>query len=280
MMIETNLQSRPIPREKTQKSVGFFRMYMIGNFIRNLFTYFAMTRLVKSRLCMIFRCTLLIGFLHVFITGCKDLDSPVIHSANIFLDYKISSEELNGEVTVLLQFRYGGPYGSSIRLKPPAGVEIDGQVIPADSSKMTGAFYEVRSPIREFTGKHSIKFIDMEGNEFTEEFVFRPFDLSTKVPATVSRSEDLRLELQGLDTVSYFRVLLTDTAFDNMGINRMDTVRNGSITISRAELATLTPGPIHLELILEDEKHLEGPNSPVGRLSISYGLSREFNLAD
>ena len=229
---------------------------------------------------MIFRCTLLIVFLLAFITGCKDRDAPVIRSGNIFLDYKITSLEVNGEVTVLLQFRYGGPYGSSIKLKAPAKVELDGHLIPADSSKMTGAFYEVRSPIQEFAGKHSIKFVDMEGNESTEEFEFRPFNLRTNLPNSVNRTDDLLLELQNLDSVSYFRVLLTDTTFHNVGINRMDTIRNGIITISQEELATLAPGPIHLELILELEKPIKSRNSPDGWLSISYGLSREFILPE
>jgi hypothetical protein len=208
------------------------------------------------------------------IGGSKD-----VNPETIWFDYQISGEEGRNDMTVMLQFRFAGENGTTLVLDNPSKVELDGEFIKADSSKMTGAFYEIMKPVKEFTGKHTITFTDINKKQYKEEFSFQPISLKTKLPATIER-EELLFELDGLNHVDYVRVLLTDTAFRSEGINRVDTVKNGRIIISKKDLETVVNGPVQLELIKEDEKRIRNGTAEGGRISIIYGLKREFVLRD
>jgi hypothetical protein len=206
------------------------------------------------------------------IGGSKD-----VNPETIWFDYQISGEDSTDDMTVMLQFRFAGENGTTLVLDDPSKVELDGELIKADSSKMTGAFYEIMKPVKEFTGKHSITFTDINKKQYKEEFSFRPISLKTKLPATIERG-DLLFELDGLNHTDYVRVLLTDTAFTSEGINRVDTVRNGRILISKEDLQTVVNGPMQLQLIKEDDKPVKNGTPEGGRISISYGLKRSFVL--
>jgi hypothetical protein len=54
----------------------------------------------------------------------------------------------------------------------------------------------------------------------------------------------------------------------------------GRITITRQDLDNLKNGPISLEFYRDDEKRLEETTRKGGRLFISYGLKRVFELKD
>jgi hypothetical protein len=195
----------------------------------------------------------------------------------IYFDYKIWAEEAKEDATVMLQFRFGGKNGTTLLLDEPAYVSLDGKKITVDSSKLTGAFYEVIKPVKEFTGKHLISFSDLNGKKYKEEFVFQPFKLMAEVPALLSRA-DLVFEFKGLNPEDYVRIFATDTSFESPGINRLDTVKNGRIIISKIDLENLVNGPINLEFYKEDEKPVKNGTKEGGRISITYGLKREFEL--
>ena len=93
-------------------------------------------------------------------------------------------------------------------------------------------------------------------------------------------STELVFEFNGLENEDFVRVVLTDTSFENDGINRLDTVLNNQIIISKAELNNLTNGPIQLEFIREYERPILKRKEESGRLAITYKLKREFILAD
>lgn len=214
------------------------------------------------------------------ITGCVELgpgEEPGPDPDQIYLDYKIGTVEGNEDVNLLVQFRNESPYGKTILLQPPAGVTLDGEPLLPDSSRMTGPFYETSRPKATFSGDHTLVFTNTDGRTYEEVFSFRPFRLVSRIPAVVRRN-DLQIELEGLDSVAFVRVLLTDTSFDNPGINRLDTIRNGMVVISKKELESLANGPIFLELIREIERPVSAGTSAGGQLSISYALGREFSL--
>jgi len=207
--------------------------------------------------------------------GSRSKESP----GSTYLDYKIWGSENDDQVTILLQFLDGGIYGNTILLEPPAEVLLDGRPLTADSSRMTGAFYEARSDIDGFLGEHEILFRDKDGREYRESFFFKRIEMVSELPAQADRG-DIMIELDGLEQVDYVRLLLTDTAFHSLGINRLDTVRNGRMLISRQDLANMVSGPVHMELIWESEKMVKNMPEAGGKISISYGLSREFLLVD
>jgi len=200
-----------------------------------------------------------------------------VNPSAIYFDYRIWGNEGDDAITVMLQFRFGGANGTTLVLEEPSKVELDGKQIMTDSSKMTGAFYEMVKPIKEFTGKHTIVFTDINQKQYKEEFNFQPIVLRTTIPKEIKRN-DLVFELDGLDPIDYVRVILNDTSFASEGINRLDTVRNGRVIISKQDLETVVNGPVHLELYKEVERPIKNGTDEGGKLEITYGVKREFEL--
>jgi len=205
--------------------------------------------------------------------------SEDVNPETIYFDYKVWGEEGDEEVTVMLQYRFAGKNGTTLVLEDSAKVELDGQVINVDSSKMTGAFYEVIRPVKDFIGKHSIVFTNQEKKQYKEEFEFKPVSLRTNIPNEIKRG-DLVFDLDGLDPVDYVRILLTDTLFESEDINWVDTVKNGRVMISAEELKKVGNGPVHLELFKEIDKPVKNGTKEGGTFSFPYGLKRDFVLKD
>lgn len=230
---------------------------------------------------------LLVSLFIVSCTGnfnCNSNSNEIRNSKDVkpdavFFDYSIRAEEGKDEVIVKLQYRMGGPNGTTLILDEPSKVEFDGEKLPLDSAKLTGAYYEVLKSLPSFTGKHTIVFTDLNKKQYKEEFEFAPFTIDPPVPASVTRGE-LAFDLKGLDSLDFIRVVLTDTSFYSDDINEIDTVRNGKVIISAERLARLENGPIILEFYKEIEKPVENGTREGGRIFITYGLKREFELKD
>jgi hypothetical protein len=197
----------------------------------------------------------------------------------IYFDYRVWGDEENGDVTVRVQYFIGDMEGSTVLWEPPGKVEFDGEVLPADSTRMNGFYYETRIPLENFPGKHSIVFTDLSKKQYKEEFDFPVIFLKKELPAVISR-EELVLELVGLDSGGIVKVLITDTSFYGRGIERMDTVRNDSIIITPRDLENLKNGPVYLEIYKEEEWPLKQPGKAGGKLSLSWALKRAFELKD
>src|SRR5689334_4080662 len=105
----------------------------------------------------------------------------------VFFDYKINGDDESGEVTAVLQFRYGGRDGETLVLNEPSNVQLDGEQLVADSAEQSGAFYEIRKPVTEFEGEHVITFTDLKGKKFEEHFSFKPFSFSNEMENTMKR---------------------------------------------------------------------------------------------
>ena len=226
--------------------------------------------------------TILFFSISVLLFSCTSNEignSKDVNPDAVYFDYKVWGEEGKEDVTVLLQYRFGGKNGTTLVLNDPASVSLDGKEIPTDSSKLTGAFYEVMSPTNSFSGKHSIVFTDINNKKYEEEFNFQPFTLKTEIPGHIKRG-DLVFEMEGLESLDYVRVFATDTSFESPGINRIDTIKNGRIFISLADLSNLVNGPINLEFYKEDERPVKKGTKEGGVIAITYGLKREFELKD
>ena len=212
------------------------------------------------------------------ITNEPETHSPVL-SKDIFFDYKIWGEEGKEAVTCLLQFRFRRETARSIKLDSPERVEIDGELIIADSARITGPFYEIQKPINDFIGSHTITVIDINKKEYKEEFIFQPFSLLTEIPDTIVR-DDWIFNIEGLQPIDFLRIIAIDTSFKSDDINEIDTVKNGKLIIAKEKLRTLVNGPVTLLLNKEDERSVKNGTERGGKISITYGLKREFILAD
>jgi hypothetical protein len=207
----------------------------------------------------------------------KPSDIKDVSPDAIFFDYKIRGEEHDGRITAYLQFKRSGHNGVPLILTEPAKVELDGEVLSRDSAKLTGAFYEIQKPVENFAGKHTIMFTDIDTREYSEEFVYQPFQLKTKIPTTISR-EQLVFDFDGLEPVDYLRVSLIDTAFMSRDINEIDTVKDGRLIIPSEKLYNLVDGPITLLLYRETERPIRNGTRAGGRIVVSYGIQRVFEL--
>lgn len=204
-------------------------------------------------------------------------NSKDVNPEAVYFDYEVWAEEGKEDVTINLQYRMGGPNGTTLVLNEPSQVILDKEKLQLDSAKFSGAYYEVQKPLGNFSGNHTIVFTDFNKKEYKEEFEFVPFSLNPDMPEVISRG-DLVFHFSGLDPVDYIRVSLTDTSFTSDDINDVDTVRNGRLVITADRLSTLKNGPINLQFIKEQERLLKNTSAEGGKLSITYGLKREFDL--
>ena len=231
-------------------------------------TNFVISALTLTSIFFLFSCT------SDEIRNSKDVNPDAI-----FFDYKIWAEETREDVTVNLQYRMGGKNGTALELDEPSKVLFDGEELKVDSAKVTGYYYEVQRPFASFAGKHTISFTDLNKKEYNEEFEFIPFTLEPDVPATMNRG-DLVFTFKGLDSVDHLHLVLTDTSFTSADINDIDAVKNGRLVISASRLSALINGPINLQFYKEVEKPVKSSTKKGGKLFISYGLKREFELKD
>ncbi|OSZ80619.1 hypothetical protein CAP36_05035 [Chitinophagaceae bacterium IBVUCB2] len=224
----------------------------------------------------------LIGATACLLAGCSGKDKSASTSfdpENIFFDYKISGRETDDNLTVLLQFRDGGEEGDAISVAEWGKVTLDGEILAGDSTKRTGFFYEAHKPAANFSGKHIITLAGGDNEEYKEDFTFERVELITPIPDTLTRDE-LVLEFQGLEPEDYLRVLILDTSIVNDGINRVDTLKNGRLIITKEDFENLDSGPIQLLFFRELEKPTKTSTNRGGRWLITYSLGREFFLKD
>lgn len=218
----------------------------------------------------------------VLLSSCNtnDIETPGrVQPRDIFFDYKIWGEEGKNEVTCLLQFRYRRESGRTVKLDSPSHVEVDGELISADSARLTGSFYEIQKPIHEFIGKHTITVKDVNDNEYIEEFTFQPFTLPQELPDTIYRN-DLIFNIQGLKPIDYLRVIAIDTSFISDDINEIDTLKMGKLIISKEKLEKLVNGPVTLLLNKEEESPVKNGTARGGKISVTYSLKRQLILMD
>ena len=197
----------------------------------------------------------------------------------LYFDYTITADESTDNVTCVFQYKDEDVEGKSINVDP-ATVELDGQPLKTDSAKLSGSFYEVQKPLDSFRGKHTIVFIPSQGKPLKNEFRFTPFVLAEELPEKLSR-KPFTIEVKNFPaTEKSVRLLLLDTAFKSAGFNDLVPVVNGKIKIDQLILNTIKKGPINLELFMEQEIPLQQATNAGGRISITYGLRREFELID
>ncbi len=204
-------------------------------------------------------------------------NSKDVNPDAVYFDYEVWARESSEDVSINLQYRMGGPNGTTLVLDSPSKVVFDGETLQPDSAKFSGAYYEIQKPFASFQRNHSIVFTDLYNKDYKEEFDFTPFTIERDLPAVFKR-DDLVLNIKGLDPVDYIRVLATDTSFTSDDINEVDTVKNGRLIIPAQKIALLKNGPINLELFKESEKSLKNSSREGGRLLINYSLKREFEL--
>jgi len=197
----------------------------------------------------------------------------------VYFDYKINGDDESGEMTAVLQFRYGGRDGETLLLNEPSSVQLDEETLEADSAEQSGVFYETRKPVSEFEGEHDITFTDLKGKKFEEHFSFVPFSFAGEIENTMKRS-NLVFPVNGLKNGDEVRVILIDTSFATDDLNGIATVNDGNISITKEQLRKVANGPVTLQLYKEETQKIKNGTAEGGILSIAYAINKEFLLAE
>ena len=227
----------------------------------------------KTGVILIFGCA-------AIVTGCanKDQSKNQTNYDQLYFDYTVTAEEDGENVTCMFQYKEADAEGVAMNIAP-AKVELDGMPVESDSARLSGFFYEIQRPVDSFAGRHSIVFITAE-KQYKNEFQFFPFTLQEEIPEKISRKA-FTIQLKNFpQSERSMRLLLLDTAFKSSGFNDLVPVVNGKVTIDEFILKNVKNGPINLELYLEQEIPLKQTTKAGGKISITYGLKREFELVD
>lgn len=217
-----------------------------------------------------------------FFAACKNPGSSKesLSPNALYFDYRIWGEDGRGDATLRLQYKTGDEEGEAIAWEAPAKVLFDNAEINVDSSRFTGAYYEITKPVTALSGKHEILFLDKNKKEHRERFSFDPFELAEELPETLAKSP-FQIRLQNFPkTATAVRLVMVDTSLRSVGVNEELVVKEGMVQITAQHLTRLTTGPVTLEIIREEEKPLGQGREASGKFTITYGLRREFNLAD
>lgn len=197
----------------------------------------------------------------------------------VYMDYRVSGYDDEEEVTVVLQFKYAGPFGTTLVLEPPSQILFDGEELTVDSSRFSGAYYELRLPVESFGGTHHISYTDLMGKKYEESFEFPLFSTTDSLPKTV-QPVDFEFQVAGLSENDTLHLVLTDTAWASRGIDTFLRVGDGHLAIPGSQLAALSRGPVHLEMVCNKELSLQQTTREGGKLQLTYTLRHKFDLKD
>jgi hypothetical protein len=212
-------------------------------------------------------------FWAAIVSGCTNPSKDVPASGN-FRDYRVWADEGEELVSCMFQFHKGNPETKAIALQSPAKVLLDKRDMQEDSTAVTGIYYESDIPIDSFIGKHRIDYWDEKGKLFSDEFDFKTFSVAD-LPEEVKR-EPFVIQLEDFpETETRIHLVMVDTAFMTNDVNELLYAENGEIRVTGPMLRKLKNGPISLEVSREQEKMIKG-----GRISVRYGVKREFLLID
>ncbi len=216
--------------------------------------------------------TLLFGCASNEIGNSKDVNPDTIYTG-----YEIRYTEGDEMVECIARFRFAGKNGTTLVLTNPSKIELDGIAMPVDSSNAAGAYYHVDKPFNGFEGKHSLVFTDINGKTYDETFTFKPFKLDSAIPAKAG-AEGLPVTFEGLADGSLLHVEAADTSLDTEDISRIDTVKNGGILLSAANLAGFKNGPVNMEFYIDTDIPLENATKEGGKLNLVYKLKQQRTM--
>ena len=214
--------------------------------------------------------------------SCTNRDEKIVKykdSDAMYFDYQVWGDDEKQVMTIMLQFRQGDAEGKAIALKEPAKVEVDKRQLQADSTKLSGVYYEYETTVDSFAGKHTILLKSKSGKSYSEKFEFHPFRIISNWPDTVHR-KGLTLQFEGLDQEDYIRIIALDTLFRSNGINEVDTLKYGKMVLTTQQLKSLGSGPVRIEFYKEQEKPVKDGTTAGGYLLVTYAVKKDFILAD
>lgn len=210
----------------------------------------------------------------VILTGCREKAREGENIKTFLLE--VRGEEEQAEVTARLQFFGAASRGRSLALPQGGTVRVDEVPLQADSASLSGAYYEAGFSKEQFAGSHRLQVL-RDGAPVVLPFRFRVLGLKEEPPAELDRARlVLRLSGVGPEPVPV-RVVLVDTAFRTDDFHQIRTAANGELVLDRGVFAGLAPGPLYLELQLEEEEKVQDKGLQ-GTIRSQFVLRRQLQL--
>jgi hypothetical protein len=223
------------------------------------------------------------GYLYFFLmlivyAGCTNPENKpegTIPSSPLYYSLNIWGEEGNDSINCLFQYHSRRIDGPVIFPGQKAIVQLDNEVLKADSAKLSGPYYDLRIPKDGFNGNHLLQFTGTGNKLINVQFTFNAFHPSPGWPVSIKRGPyQLKFKNFPLNP-SVVRLSLVDTSFATNDFNELVDVENGRLQLTASMFKDLTPGPISMEITREEEK----PDKN-GKIWISYSIRREFELVE
>lgn len=210
----------------------------------------------------------------------KEYEEKESFADYVYVDYLISGEEDNPEVTIRAQYHLGDENGRNIPLLEGYGIALNGEnPLEIDSTVVTGIYYETQVEKDSFTGNHELVLTTAAGKKYIETFAFDPLSFAEEPNEKISK-KGVTWQLSGVNDREKVRVLMTDTVFGSMGVDIEKIVEGGILEIPAEAMASLKKGPIAFELYKEMEKPLENGGEAGGRVVVRHAVRRAFTLTD
>ena len=146
---------------------------------------------MKTRICL----TAFVFLLAACMDHAEKGPVSVRDREGLYTDVQVWGEENRDAVTVRIQFLDGGQEGIGISSPGAGKVLLDGEVLPADSTRFSGVFYELSKPVSAFEGEHVLVFLDQQSNEYRLNFRFKPLELEEELPEKLKK-EPFTIRLQ------------------------------------------------------------------------------------
>jgi len=200
-------------------------------------------------------------------------DSKDVAQDKIYQQYSVGYTEGDEKVNVYAQFRFAGRNGTTLVLNKPSQLSFDGKPIGVDSSKASGAYYQLYEPVSGFYGKHHFVFTDINSRKFDNDFTFDNFKLVNIPAAAVSKKQalDLGFETAALQADDYIEV--STNGSDSSFTVRHDAKDGANkLSIPAKELMRQKGKELRLEAILYRKVPLQQNTAEGGTLDIRYTL--------
>ncbi len=203
-------------------------------------------------------------------------DSSAVDQAQIHQALSAEYSETGSEMKATAVFRFGGPSGTTLRLKQPSSIQFDEQKMKEGTMFFGGAIYRLSLPFTE--GEHRFRFTDTTGKAYVNSIVATSFRV-TDFPPEFRIQKDLELHWEGLPfrpaAGETLNVHIRDTSSKN-SLKIVEVIPSGNtVIISAASLAGLKPGPVQMEFVRKTEVRTQQHGQLPGRISFIY-RSRKF----
>lgn len=197
-------------------------------------------------------------------------DSKDVAQDKIYQQYDISYSEGNSNAEIFCQFRFAGSDGTTLVLNAPSQLQFDGDVLKADSSTASGAYYKASQPIANFFGKHSFSFTNTAGKRMENSFSFERFKL-INTPASVSKQQafNLNFEAGAFQAGDHIEIYASNTD-SSFAVSHTDS--GNSIVIPATELKRQKGKELTLEATLYRKIALQQNTDEGGAINIMYAL--------